>query len=117
MPRRRRRALELFASTVEAQAAAVMTLGRRVPALVSGTSHPAERTRMVTEKIEAAVESARAVGQVAAKLVGRAAVTPPTVTSAISGWLVLAEAASRPYHRRVKANATRLSKARRRRSG
>ena len=102
----RKRATALFKATLEAQAAALTTLGVRVPGLLAGTLPAGERTRMVSEKAEAMVESAQATGLAAAKLIARPRKLTPA--SAISGWLALAEAASRPYHKRVKANARRL---------
>ena len=104
----RKHAATLFTATLEAQAAVLTTLGVRVPGLLAGTLPAGERTRMVREKAEAMVESAQATGYAAAKLMARPRKLTPA--SALSGWLALAEAASRPYHTRVKANARRLGK-------
>ena len=104
----RKRAATLLTATLQAQAATLTTLSVRVPGLLAGTLPRGERTRMVSEKAEAMVESAQATGLAAAKLM----LPPrfPTPASIFSGWLALAEAASRPYHKRVKANAQRLGK-------
>lgn len=106
MPRRRR-AASLLTATLEAQAAAWTVLAIRVPALLDGSASAAERTRMVAEKSDAMVESAQAVASTAMRL----AVRPgKRRTSAMSAWLSLADAASRPFHTRVKANAKRLGR-------
>lgn len=106
---RRRRAITLLAATLDAQAAAWAVLGIRVPALLDGSASAAERTRMVAEKRDAMVESAQAVGTVAMRLAARPR-RRPTPAAAVSAWLSLAEAASRPFHKRVKANAKRLNR-------
>ncbi len=93
-----------------------VTLSVRVPGLMAGTLSHAERTRMVTEKAEAMVESAQAIGRTTARLMNDPQFSAPTHTAVTAGWLAILEAASRPFHKRVKANAGRLGTPRKRRS-
>lgn len=115
MRRKTRRAADLLTSTMEAQAAVMTVLGIRVPALLDGSASAAERTRMVQEKAEAVAESAQAVGRAATRMMSRPK-RRATPQGLMTGWLALAEAASQPFHRRVKANAKRLSRKRKTRS-
>ena len=94
-----------------------LTLGVRVPQLVTGTMSAAERHRMVAEKAAAVTESAQAASLAAARLMvdPRAFRSPAALMGGLT--TVSAAAAAKPFHTRVKANARRLSKPRAKSSG
>lgn len=70
--------------------------------LTGSTQNTAEMTRMVTEKMAAAAESAMAANFALAKAMMTAA-TPETTARAVS------EAALKPYGKRVRRNVRRLA--------
>lgn len=100
----------LWMSTAEASLAMWTTLSFRIPMLLAGTMTDIERNKMVGEKVEAATESlwgaAFAMGQAMTR--GPAALYD--AGSAFDSAVGFMTAASKPYHRRVTANARRLSR-------
>jgi hypothetical protein len=99
----------------EASVAAAVTIAARAPIIaghVAGTrsGRPDESLRMVTEKMEAAAEGVMAAQMAMWSLWVQMAfggVRGPTALA--HGFVDIAEAAIRPAHRRVRANAKRLS--------
>lgn len=73
----------------------------QIAALTGSTQNTAEMTRMVTEKMAAAAESAVAANFAVAKALMSAA-SPASAARAVS------EAALKPYGKRVRRNARRL---------
>jgi hypothetical protein len=107
------KAWRLWFDTMQAGAAALTTVAMRLPMLaVDGAKSP-EATRMVNEKLAAAAEGAVKASIVGAGLAGRG-MTGVGPVAAASGALSIADAMARPARRRVKANAKRLTKRRKR---
>jgi hypothetical protein len=100
----------------EASVAAAVTIAARAPILAGhATGKPAgrpdESLRMVTEKMEAAAEGWFAAQMAVWELwvqLAFGAVRGPTALA--HGFADIAEAAVRPAHRRVRANAKRLTR-------
>jgi dihydropteroate synthase len=107
------RTIRMSFSALEASVAAGVTIAARAPILLSHFTGRPERSeesvRMVAEKIEAAVEGAAAAQVALWSLWGQVAfgmVRGPTAFA--HGMADVADAAMRPAHRRVRANARRL---------
>ena len=102
-------------SAIEIGQASVVTLGHRLPMLAAAPFFPqpetlAEINRMFTEKLAVTMEgSLAAVGETTA-LALRAAVGRAGPMELATGMLTIAEAVTKPMHRRVRANARRLSR-------
>jgi hypothetical protein len=95
------RLFRLWWNNVEASANAFATIALRLPLLASQdpTRGTAEAQRMVREKVAALAEGGFAAGRQASRSLGKAPADA----------LGIAEALSRPAHKRVRANAKRLS--------
>lgn len=108
-----RRAVRMSFVALEASVAAGVTIAARAPILMSHLTGRPERSeesvRMVAEKIEAAFEGAAAAQVALWSLWGQMAfgmVRGPTALA--HGMADVADAAMKPAHRRVRANARRL---------
>jgi hypothetical protein len=110
MARKRRSGTAGWGTVLEVQAAMWTVLGVRVPQILTGRMTPAEQTRMIAEKVDAFAQSQHA----AAEALGRMALRPPARTPGglASSAASIAAAAFRPYHRKVTANAKRLTRVR-----
>ena len=107
----------LWADMMLAGAATVATFSVRLPRIATGTMSRAESTRMVAEKAAAAIDGAAAGMAAATRVAARRMGDPKAVTpaAAMADLVAVAEAASRPARRTVKANAERLGRSRLRR--
>jgi hypothetical protein len=95
--------------------ASAITIGARVPLLASMAFWPQfdvllEAHRMVVEKMAAVFEGSLAASQATAALATKAALGRMDATDVALGIVSIAMAATRPTHRRARANATRLSR-------
>jgi hypothetical protein len=93
---------------------AAQTVSARIPSLVTPTPtfwEMAERNRMVTEKLDAfaqgAFDASLALGQFWMRAALGGVRSPSDV---MSGMVEIADAATKPASRRVRANAKRLTK-------
>lgn len=110
------RALSASFAAFEASVAAAVTIAARAPMLAGPLpgrpiGRPDESLRMVTEKMEAAAEGCFAAQMALWQLwvqVAFGGVRGPTALA--HGFADIAEAAVRPAHRRVRANAKRLTR-------
>ena len=107
--RKSRNPLAFWTDVARTAAATAVTLSVRVPQLAAGRMTAAERHRMVSKKLAAAGKGAVAGAAATTRVMLRRAVRPKPL-SAIADLSEIFEAASRPARRRVKANATRLTK-------
>lgn len=112
-----RRAVAMSFAAMEASLAAAVTIAARTPMLL-GMSRPdaasmREAQTMVVEKLEAAFEGAVAAQFTLFMLWGRVAFGGVRGPGALAHGLAdVAHAATRPAHRRVRANAKRLARTR-----
>ena len=95
--------------------ASAITIGARLPILISMPFWPQfdvllEAHRMIVEKMAAIFEGSVAAGQATAALATKAALGRTDAADMATGMVSIAMAATRPAHRRVRANATRLSR-------
>jgi hypothetical protein len=102
------------AAALEIGEASALTIGFRMPILVSiplWPQHDAvlEAHRMVTEKVAAVTEGMAAAWQQAAALATCTLLGRAEAGEMAAGFLIIATAAARPAGRRARANATRLS--------
>jgi hypothetical protein len=107
-----RRAATFGWALLEAQAQAWMVIGMRMPGLAaSAASLPGgsqgENRTMVSEKLRAAQQGMLAGSQAAGALGAAAGLGPVAFATAMLGVM---EASAGPAHRRVRANALRLSR-------
>jgi hypothetical protein len=100
--------LQLWFSAAEAQLAMWTTLSLRVPMLLTGTMTAPERTRMISEKIEAAAESALDASIAVGKAFAQSPAALLSPAAGVCSAIAIMDAASKPYHRRLTANAHRL---------
>lgn len=107
------RAMRLLLDAAEAQRHAVTTIALRLPMLAAsgfGPKGPSrEAKRMVAEKIEAVMEGAMNGAMAGSELATRGMWGQLNPMRLASGMVGIAEATQNPSHRRVKANAKRLS--------
>lgn len=110
------RAAQMSIAAMEASFAAAVTIAARAPIVAEGLSRPSaesigETQRMVFEKVEASIEGSMAAGEALCLLWMKAAfggVRQPTDLAL--GLTDVAKAATRPAHKRVRANARRLTR-------
>ncbi len=94
---------------METGAAAWTTVAHRLPMLATEGLTGAEGVSMVSEKVDAAMTGAFDAGLATIQIAGAAMLTPLTPQGiALAGWRI-ADAATMPARRKVKANALRLS--------
>ena len=87
---------------------AFVTIAHRIPILASGRGHD-EAFRMVSEKVEAAIQGSFDATLAAGELFGRAATGNLHATDVPEGLYTVGKAALKPAYTRVRANARRLS--------
>jgi hypothetical protein len=119
MSRLSKRALAIAAATMQAGVDSAVTIGARTPGLLMQGFNPTagsarETQRMIAEKIDAAWEGAAAAQMAWASLLLKASFGGIRSADDLSlGLAGVAEAAIRPARRKVRANARRLTGARR----
>ncbi len=101
--------LAFWTDTMLAATATVVTLSVRLPQIAAGTMTRSEAGRMVGEKLAAAAEGTAAAATAALR-VSRRRGRASTPLRLAQDMIEVAEAASRPARRRVKANARRLTR-------
>jgi hypothetical protein len=113
------RATTMTLNAMEAGFAAAVTIAARTPIMWATLSRPSaanlgETQRMISEKMEASMEGGLAAGQALCLVWMRAAFggmrKPADFALAMSD---VAAAATRPAHKKVRANAKRLTRSRR----
>lgn len=118
MTRLSKRAMAIAAATMQAGVDSVVTIGARAPALLMQGVNPTaastrEAQRMIAEKIDAAWQGAAAAQMAWASLLLKASFGGIRSAADLSlGLTGVAEAAIRPARRKVRANARRLTGAR-----
>ena len=107
------RAFRMWFDTVQANNDAMTTIAMRLPMMatesMSGRPPSAEMKRMVSEKVEAAMQGALNGAIATGSLAARAMLGQLNPTRLAHGLMGVAAAAHGPAHRRVKANARRLT--------
>jgi len=102
-------------SALEIGQASAVTLGHRLPMLAAAPFFPepetlAEINRMITEKVAATLEGSFAAAGETTALALRAAIGRAGPMELATAMLTITEAVTKPVHRRVRANAKRLSR-------
>lgn len=108
------RIYRLWWESVEANSAAWTTIAMRLPHLAEslqpGATPSHETQTMIAEKVIAIAQGARDASLVTAHLAGKMLQGPIGPTEMAVNMLKVAEAATRPANRRVRANAERLTR-------
>lgn len=107
------RTIRFWFDTVQASADAMTTVAMRLPLMaasqLSGEGPTREDKRMVSEKVDAAMEGALDSALAGGDLLRRAMFGQLNPALFAHGMVAIADAAHRPARRRVKANALRLT--------
>jgi hypothetical protein len=110
------RAARMSIAAMEASFAAAVTIAARAPIMAAGLSRPSVETvgesqRMVLEKVEAVIEGSMAASHAMVLLWTAAALGGVRRPSDLAlGLTDVARAAAQPAHKRVRANARRLTR-------